>query len=158
MNIIAAVDINGGIGKDGELLFHLPSDMAFFKKMTQGGTVIMGRKTYQSIGRPLPDRRNIVLTRNKDFKAEGVETADSVQKLLEMCVSDAFVIGGGEVYGQLIKYCDTAYITKILKNGNGNVFMPKLRHEDGWEQTEQSDIYIENGVEFQFCIYKKLSL
>lgn len=154
MKIIAAVDEDWGIGKNGKLLFNIPKDMAFFKKITTGRTVVMGRKTYESIGRPLLDRRNIVLTHDsKNYR--GVETASSVEELLRICDNDAFVIGGGEVYKLLMPYCDTAYITRIFKRTDADVFMPELSYADDWKTAEKSKIYHENNVDFQFFIYKR---
>lgn len=154
MKIIAAVDENGGIGKNGKLLFNIPKDMAFFKKITTGKTVVMGRKTYESIGRSLPDRRNIVLTHDSKNN-RGVETVSSVEELLRICDNDAFVIGGGEVYKLLLPYCDTAYITRILKRTDADVFMPEISDTDGWRIVEKSEVYHENNVDFQFFIYKR---
>lgn len=154
MKIIAAVDEDGGIGKNGKLLFNIPTDMAFFKKLTTGKTVVMGRKTYESIGRPLPDRRNIVLTHDSENN-RGVEKVSSIEELLRICDNDAFVIGGGEVYKLLMPYCDTAYITRIFKRTDADVFMPELSDADGWNIVEKSKIYHESNVDFQFLIYKR---
>lgn len=154
MKIIAAVDEDGGIGKNGKLLFNISKDMAYFKKITTGKTVVMGRKTYESIGKPLPARRNIVLTRDsKNY--QGVETVSSVEELLRICDNDAFVIGGGEVYKLLMPYCDTAYITRIFKRTDADVFMPELSDADYWKIVEKSKIYHESNVDFQFFIYKR---
>lgn len=115
MNVIAAVDQNWGIGKNGDQLVYLSEDLKRFQALTTGHAVILGRKTLATFpgGRPLKRRRNLILTRNAGFAAEGAEVFFSLEDLLQAAPDDAFVIGGASVYRQLLPWCTTAYITKI---------------------------------------------
>ena len=115
MNLIVAVDQNWAIGKDGDQLVYLKEDLKRFRTLTSGHTVILGRKTLATFpgGRPLKNRRNLILSRNPHFQAERAEVFPSVEELVKQADGDAFVIGGASVYEQLLPYCDTAYITKI---------------------------------------------
>ena len=115
MNAIAAVSLDWGIGQGNGLLFHISEDMRRFRALTTGGTVLMGRRTLDSMpnGRPLPQRRNIVLTRQPDFHREGVEVVHSIQEALALAGEDAWVIGGGEIYAALLPYCRRCYITRV---------------------------------------------
>ena len=119
MNLIAAVDRNWAIGRNGKLLVSIPQDMAYFRQMTTGKVVIMGRKTLESFPKKKPLRNraeNIVITRQMDYQAEGATVVHSVEEALNAAARydtrDVFVIGGGEVYRSLLPYCDTAYITR----------------------------------------------
>ena len=116
MDIIVCIDKNNGIGKDGGLLFRIPEDMAYFRRMTVNKTVIMGRKTLESLpgGRPLENRRNIVLTRNRDRVPNGADAVSSIDELKRAIGSDkAFVIGGESIYAMLLDYCERAYVTEV---------------------------------------------
>ena len=117
MKLIVAVSENWGIGKDGDLLFSIPKDMKFFRETTMGKTVILGRKNLESFpnAKPLPKRPNIILTRDKTFAVEGATVVNSIEELLAMPIDfeDAFVIGGEEIYRQLLPYCDLCYVTKV---------------------------------------------
>lgn len=129
--IIAALDKNNAIGKDNDLPWYLPGDLAYFKQLTLGASVIAGRKTYQSIvarlGKPLPDRQNIVLSR-KSFKADaGVVVVNSIESALHRATHDrTFVIGGGQIYEQAIKQADRLYITEVDVAVDGDVFFPTI--------------------------------
>ena len=116
MKIIAAVDEKWGIGKGMNLLFRISEDMEFFKEKPMGKTVVMGRKTLESFpnAKPLKNRKNVVLTTDKNFKCDGTEVVHDIKTIVEKYGGDdTFVIGGGEVYRQLLPYCDSAYITKL---------------------------------------------
>ena len=145
MNLIAAVDKNWAIGKDNKLLANIPEDMKFFRETTTGGVVVMGRKTLESFpnGKPLPKRTNIVLTRDKKYKAEGaviVHDIDELEKVLaDYDTQDVFCIGGGSIYKLLEPICDTAYITKIDYAYDADTFFPDLDASDAWEMTEESE-------------------
>ncbi|MCD8180466.1 MAG: dihydrofolate reductase [Firmicutes bacterium] len=159
MRIIAAVDERWGIGKNGGLLFSLPSDMSFFKEKTMGETVIMGRKTFESLpgGKPLCGRENIVLSADKGFTARGVRVFHAAEDLLrEYADSGAFVIGGGRVYELLLPYCSEAYITRICADGGADVFFPNLDASKEWRAAEISEPFTENGVELFFCKYERI--
>lgn len=153
MKLIAAMDEKRGIGKNGGLLCHLTSDLRYFKQVTLGRDVIMGRATLESFpgGRPLPGRRNIVLS--KTLNRDDVLIVRSVDELMNIAgIDDAFVIGGGQVYSQLLPYCDTAYITQLEGDFGAEVFMPDIS-EAGFVKTGSSDLKEENGVRFTFDVY-----
>ncbi len=145
MNLIAAVDRNWAIGKDNKLLANIPEDMKFFRETTTGGVVVMGRKTLESFpnGKPLPKRTNIVLTRDRKYKAEGaviVHDTDELEKVLaDYDTQNVFCIGGGSIYKLLEPMCDSAYITKIDYAYDADTFFPDLDASDEWEMTEESE-------------------
>src|SRR5471030_811486 len=115
VTIVVAISENHAIGKDNKLLWYLPNDLKHFKEITTGHTVIMGRKTYDSIGKPLPNRRNIVITRQADLRIQGCELVHSLQQAIDVCKNDdtIFIIGGAEIYRQAILLCDTIYLTRV---------------------------------------------
>lgn len=126
---MAAVADNGVIGRDGRLPWHLPEDLAHFKRVTTGHTVIMGRKTYESIGRPLPRRTNVVVTRQPDWSADGVLVAPSVEAALERAAEldgDAMVIGGAEVYAAALPLADRQVVTEVHLAPDGDVRYPEF--------------------------------
>ena len=127
INLIAAVSDNGVIGKNNQLPWHLPADLQYFKKITLGHPIIMGRKNYESIGRALSGRKNIILTRNKDFSAENIFVANSLKEAFEIAKpDDCFVIGGAEIYREALPFCDKLYITKVHATIEGDTFMPEF--------------------------------
>lgn len=140
ISLVVAVSENGGIGKDNQLLWHLPNDLKFFKKVTSGHTVIMGRKTFESIGRPLPNRRNIVITRQKGLKATGIETATSITEAISLAKEEEelFIIGGAEIYKQTLPLADRIYLTKVSTHLDADAFFPTLNLEE-WRIVEQED-------------------
>ncbi len=116
ISIIVAVGKNREIGRKNQLLFDIPEDMQRFRDVTRGRTVVMGEKTFQSIGKPLPDRKNIVVTLNKNYKAKGCETRYSLEKVLKEAKKmdeEIFVIGGGQIYKLSLPYADKLYITEV---------------------------------------------
>lgn len=158
MIIIACADREWGIGRDSKLLFNIPEDMEFFKNATKGKTVVMGRKTFESLRiKPLPGRRNIVLTRSEIFSFEDTETVHSLTELFSLLENtpknDVFVIGGSNVYRQLLKYCDTAYITKVFSYGKADSFIADFDKLSDWKTECASEIMDSNGIEFQFVKY-----
>lgn len=161
MNLIAAVSNNWGIGKDGNLLFHIKEDMKFFKETTINNVVVMGRKTLESFpnGNPLKDRVNIVLTRNAEFKKDGTVTVNSVDELLEEIKKydeEVFVIGGGEVYSLLLPYCDKAYITKVNADKEADTFLPNLDSDPAWSVKSESEFFDNGRVTYQFVTYERI--
>lgn len=159
MNIIVAVDKNYGIGRDGGLLFSIPEDMAYFRSMTRGKTVIMGRKTLDSLpgGRPLKDRRNIVFSRSADFEREGVERVSSGEELLDIIKDeeDAFVIGGEAIYREMLPYCDKAYVTMVDAEAEADRFFPRMDDMADWILAQASEWKEHEGIRFQFREYHR---
>lgn len=157
--LVVAMAGNNAIGKDNQLLWHISEDLQFFKKLTLGGTVIMGRKTYESIGRPLPKRRNIVITRTESYLADGAEIVHSLEEALSIAESDekVFIIGGGEIYRQAISFADMLYITKVDRTYDADTFFPDIEYSQ-WKEVDRVDF--ERGATyeypFSFFTYKKL--
>lgn len=157
---IAAVSENWGIGYKSDLLFHIPEDMKFFRTVTTGHTVVMGRKTLLSFpdGKPLKNRNNVVLSRRTDFKPDGAEVFKSVEEVLkyiESTNSKVFIIGGGEVYREFLPYCQRALITKVNAAPPADTFFPDLDKDPEWVMSEQSEEKEYDGVTFRFCTYIK---
>ena len=140
LSIIVAMDDNQLIGKDNALPWHLPADLGYFKKTTTGKTVLMGRKTYESIGRPLPNRRNVIVSRNEAFKAEGCEVVASIEAALELAKSDdeVMVMGGASFYEQMLPSVDRLYITQIEGVYEGDAHFPTFDKELFVETFRQS--------------------
>lgn len=160
MKAIVAVDKNWGIGYRGGLLLRIPDDMKRFRKITSGGVVIMGRTTFESLpGRePLKDRVNIVLSRDKSFRNEGVaicRTIDEMFQVLEMYKNlDKFLIGGESVYRQLLPHCNEALVTRMGHEFPADKHFPNLDSEKGWELVSASDEQDYNGISFKFIGYR----
>lgn len=156
MQAIVAVSQSWGIGKDGHLLFRISADLQRFKALTTGHTVIMGRKTLESLpgGRGLPNRRNLVLTRQKRFIPDRAEAVHSLEELLALAGSDAFVIGGQAVYEQLLPHCTRVYVTKVLSEAPADAFFPNLDNAPHWRIVTASEIQEENGLKFQYVEYE----
>ena len=155
MQAIVAVSENWGIGKDNDLLFRISADLKRFRELTAGHTVVMGRKTLESLpgGKGLPKRHNIVLTSNPDFTAENVEVVHNPAQLIFAAGTDAFVIGGASVYRQLLSLCDRVYVTKVFADAEADAFFPDLDADPNWEIAEESEIMEENGLRFQYVDY-----
>jgi dihydrofolate reductase len=128
--LIAAMDEARGIGKDNALLWHLPEDLAHFKQTTQGHPILMGRKTWDSIGRPLPGRRNIVITRNPIWEHPGAERAASLDEALALSqgCEKAFVIGGGTLYAQALHLADELILTRVQGQFEADTWFPEWLH------------------------------
>ncbi len=128
VSIIAAVASNGVVGRDGGLPWHLPADLRRFRELTTGHAVIMGRKTFESIGRPLPERRTIVISRSADFHAAGVTVANSLPAALALAAGEdeVFVCGGGEIYCQALPLADRIYLTRLDRPYDGDVRFPDI--------------------------------
>lgn len=155
MQAIVAVSQSWGIGKDGRLLFRLSADLRRFKALTIGRTVVMGRKTLQSLpgGKGLPNRRNLVLSRRMDYAPENAEAVASVEALLRTAGEDAFVIGGQQVYEQLLPHCERVHVTKVLADAPADAFFPNLDEDPAWRIASASDVLTENGISFQYVEY-----
>ena len=159
MKLIVAADKNWAIGKDNDLLCHLPGDLKYFKERTTGKTVVMGRKTLESLpgGKPLPKRTNIVLTRDESFEKEGCVIIHSIEELLEKYgQEDLMVMGGAEIYTKLLPYCDTCYITEIDKEFEADKYIPNVSADPSFQKAWESDEQIENGISYRFVEYKRV--
>lgn len=161
MNLIAAVDNKWGIGYKNKLLISIPDDMKFFKEITTGKVCIMGRNTLESLpgGRPLDGRINIVLTKDKSFKKNGVVVVNSVDEALEAVkeynTKDVFVIGGESVYSQFMSYIDTAYITYIDYTYQADKYMENLDKNHKWKMIVESEEQTYFDVEYYYRKYVK---
>lgn len=160
MNAIVVVDENWAIGREGGLLFSLPTDMKRFRSLTLGGTVILGRKTLDSFPgcRPLPGRRNIVITRNVDFDREGSEIVASPEAAVALAEGTEddklWIIGGGSVYAALLSRCKRVYVTRVDAAAEGaDTFFPNLDKLPGWAVESISEPVEENGVSYRFVDY-----
>lgn len=162
MNFIVAVDENWGIGANGDLLVRLSDDMKFFKKTTLGKTVVMGRATFDSLpGRkPLPGRRNIVITRDKNFFAEGVEVCNNAEDVFSLAEKDStedfFIIGGEQIYNYFLPYCKKAFITKIHSKFTADKFIPDLDKIENWTKISEGETLSCQGYDFCFTEYENL--
>ena len=160
MYAIAAVDRHWGIGRDNALLFHIPADMRRFRALTEGKTVLMGRKTLQSLpnGRGLPHRRNIVLTGDRDFAAENAEIVHFPVEAVFQAGEDAWIIGGESVYRRFLPLCDRVFITKIFADGHADAFFPDLDALPNWKIERTGEAVTENGLTYRFVDYVNTAL
>lgn len=158
MDLIAAVDQNWAIGKDGDQLCYIPADLKRFQALTTGHAVILGRKTLATFpgGRPLKNRRSLILSRSADFAPEGAEVFPDVDSLLAAAPVDAFVIGGASVYKALLPYCDRAYITKIDRAWSADSFFPDLDADPAWQVTEEGEALEHEGLTFRYVTYERV--
>jgi dihydrofolate reductase len=136
ISIIAAVAENSVIGANNQLIWHLPEDLKYFKKITMGKYILMGRKTWESIGKPLPGRTNIIITKNPDYKAEGCLIFHSLHEAVDYSESqeqdEIFIIGGGKIYRNALKLTNKIYLTKVHTKCRGDAFFPELNNNE-WE-------------------------
>lgn len=160
MKLIVAVDKNWAIGKNNKLMWSIPADMKFFRETTQGNVIIMGRKTLESFpqGQPLKNRVNIVITKNKDYKAKGAIVVHSVEEAVREAKKqegDIFVIGGESIYCAMLSYCDTAYITKIDHAYDADTYFPNLDADKEWRMTKISEEQTCFNLEYYFTVYER---
>ena len=159
LSIIVAKSINNAIGKDNKLLWKIPDDMKRFKEITTGHTVIMGRKTFESIGKVLPNRLNIILTRDPNYKVDdpNVKIVCGVSDLEEYIndENENFVIGGAQIYSILMPKCQKLYVTQVDKDFVGDTYFPVIR-ENEWEVTEKTEgPKDENDFKYEYITYKR---
>ena len=160
LSIIVAKAQNNIIGKDNKLLWHIPEDLKMFKKLTTGHTIIMGRKTFESLGRVLPNRKHIVFTQNPDFKInnENVKVIHSMLEIQEYIENkeENFVIGGAMIYNLLMPYVNKMYITEIHKDFEGDTVFPKI-NLDIWKEVsrEKGEDIEQNDLEYDFVVYER---
>lgn len=157
ISIIVAVDENNAIGKDNELLCYLPNDLKHFKAVTSGHTVVMGRKTFESLPKgALPNRRNIVITRNKDLSFAGCEMATSLREAIELCQNEdeIFIIGGGNIYSQSISVADNLYLTRIHNAFEGaDTYFPEVNTKE-WREVDRTDYLPDEKHRFAYSFLK----
>jgi dihydrofolate reductase len=162
--MIVAMADNNIIGKNNDMPWHLPADLAYFKKITLGKPIIMGRKTFESIGRPLPGRRNIVISRDKSYQAMGIDVVHSVERALALvngsvennAVDEIMVIGGGAIYRHCLAQADRLYVTHIKANIEGDTQFPD--YDDGTWLKVNSEVRLsddKNLYPLDFCIYER---
>jgi dihydrofolate reductase len=158
IRIVVAHASNGVIGRDGGLPWHLPSDLKRFKELTSGHTVVMGRRTYESLPdrfRPLPNRRNLVLSTDPAYVARGAEVFTSLEGALDDCDRDCFVIGGEVTYRQALPVCDRVYVTRLDAEHAGDARFPELP-ESEWACVDTSEPQTENDQRFTFRTYERV--
>jgi dihydrofolate reductase len=151
INIIAAVGKNLELGKDNKLIWNIPNDLKYFKEKTQNKTVVMGRKTYESIGKPLKNRKNIVLTR-QNINIDNVETVNNYQELLKTN-EDVFIIGGEQIYKMFLPYADNIYLTEINDSKDADSYFPEFNKDLYEKEIIKEEKY--NDLEYKFVVYRK---
>lgn len=158
LTIIAAIANNNALGKDNQLIWHLSADLKRFKKLTTGHHIIMGRKTFESIGKPLPNRTTIIITRNKDYKQEGCLVADSLESAIKMVKNDSspYIIGGAQIYKEAIAIVDKLDITYVHHNFEADVFFPKIDLSI-WKETSRESFKSDdkNKYSYSFVSYTR---
>jgi dihydrofolate reductase len=158
LHLIAAVASNGVIGSAGKLPWHLPEDLKHFKTLTSGHPVIMGRRTWESLGRALPGRENIVVTRNRNYEAPGARVASSLRAALALCAQApvAFVIGGAELYADALELADVLVLTEIQRSFEGDTRFPEFDRNQ-WREVERRPHTAAGGVRLDFVRYERSS-
>ncbi len=158
LSVIVAMAEDRAIGRDNDMPWHLPADLKYFKATTMGKPIVMGRKTYESIGRPLPGRRNIVVTRNADWSAEGVDVVPSLQAAKEVIADadEAMIIGGAQIYGQCLDVADKLYITEIaITVPDADAWFPAFNKAD-WREVSREEHPAEDGKPaYAFVVYDR---
>ncbi|MEG0918674.1 MAG: dihydrofolate reductase [Anaerovoracaceae bacterium] len=161
MNAIVVVDKNWSIGKDGDLLVHLPGDLKYYKEKTVGKVIVIGRKTLESFpgAKPLPNRVNLVLTGNKDYANDACEICLGEEALWEQISKynseDIFISGGQSIYDRFLEQCDTIYVTKIFEAFDADRYFRNMDEDSNYEMTWKSDIQEEKGIRYQFVKYER---
>ena len=160
LSLIVAISENHVIGREGQLPWHLSADLKRFKQLTMGHHIVMGRKTYDSIGRQLPGRTSVVLTRQTDWAVEGVLTASDLETALELAGDDeeVFVIGGSQIYQLALPLVDRLYVTRVQASVSGDTYFPEITGEQ-W-QLEQNDSFSadeKNDHDYSFLIYSRIA-
>ncbi|MEG0187547.1 dihydrofolate reductase [Algoriella sp.] len=160
INVIVAKASNNVIGAKNELIWHLPNDLKHFKNLTSGHPIIMGRKTFESLGRPLPNRTNIVITRDKNWQAENVEKEFSLEKAIESAKKineDIYIIGGGNIYKQAMEFADVLYITEVHHEFEGDTYFPEI-DEEIWEEVDRENFMKDekHTYAYSYVTYKRI--
>ncbi len=161
LDLIAAVDMHWGIGREGKLLYSIPEDLHRFRALTYGKSIAYGRRTLSTFPQQasLSGRINYVLSRQTDFSIEGAITIPSQEALLEIAQKEpVFLVGGASVYAALLDFCTTAHITKVFADGSADAFFPSLDEHENWVLKEQSPVYSWQDLQYCFCTYKNALL
>ena len=149
--MVAAIAENNALGKDNDLLWHLPDDFKRFKQITSGHYIIMGRKTFESFPKPLPNRTHVIITRQKNYHPEGCIIVDSMKKAIEACPKDEtiFIIGGGEIYTLGMDFADTIELTRVHENFEADTFFPEIDNTK-WKLTSEEHHPADERHKFNF--------
>ncbi len=160
ISVIAAVSENGVIGNGVKIPWHIPADFEYFKRVTTGHPVIMGMRTYKSIGRPLPGRKNIILTRDPAAQVEGCVVAGSIEDAIQAAgEGEIFFLGGGDVYRQILPRADRLYLTRIHEEVEGDVFFPEVDLKEWREVKRQEGVVDEkNPIAHTFLVYERIRM
>ncbi|CAH6420227.1 Dihydrofolate reductase [uncultured virus] len=158
ISLIVAMDANGVIGNNGCLPWHLPADLIHFRKMTLGKAIIMGRKTHDSIGRALPGRKNIIVSRNANLVVKDCVVVSDLESALDVCEpgSEAMVVGGSDIYRLALPLATCMYVTHIHGSYDGSVFFPQW-DQNQWTMTERSNYVAETGLAYSIVTYQRKS-
>ncbi len=162
MNAIVAADSNWAIGNKGQLLIRIPADQKMFREETTGGVVVLGRKTMDTFpGRkPLPNRTNIILSTNEDYKVDDAIVVHSIEQLIEELKSypteNIYIIGGDSIYKQMLPYCDTVHVTKIDREYEADAYFPNLDKDPDWKITAESDEQVYFDTTYTFLKYERI--
>jgi dihydrofolate reductase len=151
LSIIVAMDRNRVIGKGDALPWHISDDLKYFKRVTMGKPIVMGRKTHESIGRPLPGRENIILTRDKNYQAEGCTVLHSIEEISEHCknIEEVMITGGSEIYKHTFDKASRLYLTEVHAEVEGDTYFPEF-DRDEWEEVSREDFEADDKNEFDF--------
>lgn len=157
IKLIAALSKNQKIGQNNQMPWHIPEDLEYFKRVTNGHPILMGRKTFESIGRPLPNRRNIILTQNKAYKVEGIEVIHSFKEALSLCenLNEVFIIGGGEIYSLFLPYADELYLTLINQCVEGDTNFPDFKDQFKCIQSTPIKTNSIDNLSFAFTVWTR---
>lgn len=158
MTLIAVVDENWAIGRNGDQLIYIPQDLKRFQTLTRGHAVLFGRKTMETFpgGRPLKGRRNLILSTRADYQVESGEVFTTLEGALEAAPADTFVIGGESVYRQCLPHCHTAYITKVQAAFPADTHIPNLDEDPHWSAVEEEGPFVHEGIPFTYVTYRRV--
>jgi dihydrofolate reductase len=157
MNVIVMVDENWAIGKDSDQLVYIPADLKHFQALTTGHAILVGRKTLATFpgGKPLKNRRNLILSTQEDFRVDGAEVYHSMEEILSAAPEDCFVVGGAAVYLQFLPYCKKAYITKVHRSYPADCHFPNLDADEAWQVVEEEGPFFHEGLSYSYLIYER---
>ncbi|WP_175639572.1 dihydrofolate reductase [Metabacillus schmidteae] len=162
ISLLVAMDKHRLIGRDNQLPWHLPQDLAYFKKVTMNHKIVMGRKTFESIGRPLPGRENIIVTRDKAYTQKGCTILHSIEEIIELSShskDELFVIGGAEIFKEILPVSDRLYITEIDHEFEGDTYFPDRKHSEWKKVSDEKGIKDEkNPYDYHFVVYERVAI